>query len=97
MSMMRGGNMSLMRRMSADPEIASHQLTRGVVRRILSFAGPYRTLIIVFVGLVAISSALAVTPPLLLKVIIDDGVLQGTGPCSSGLRSRWPGWRCCRQ
>ena len=42
MSMMRGGNMSLMRRMSADPEVAQHQLTRGVVRRILAFARPYR-------------------------------------------------------
>ena len=85
MSMMRGGNMSLMRRMSADPEIASHRLTRGVVRRILSFAGPYRTLIVVFVGLVAFSSALAVTPPLLLKVIIDDGVLRGNRSLLIGL------------
>ena len=69
-----------MRRMSTDPEIASHRLTRGVVRRILAFARPYRTLIIVFIGLVVITSALAVTPPLLFKLIIDEGVLGGNRP-----------------
>ena len=77
MSMMRGGNFSMMRRMSADPEIAQHQLTRGVVRRILAFARPYRALIIGFIALVVISSALAVAPPLLFKEIIDEGVLKG--------------------
>ena len=40
MSMMRGGNFSLMRRMSTDPEVAAHRLTRGVWRRILAFARP---------------------------------------------------------
>jgi ATP-binding cassette subfamily B protein len=77
MSMMRGGGGSLMRRMSTDPEIASHRLSRGVVRRILAFARPYRALIIVFIGLVVVTSALAVTPPLLFKLIIDEGVLGG--------------------
>jgi ATP-binding cassette, subfamily B, bacterial len=77
MSMMRGGNFSLMRRMSADPEIAQHRLNRGVFRRILAFARPYRTLIIVFIGLVMLSSALAVAPPLLFKQIIDEGILKG--------------------
>ena len=51
-----------------------------MVRRILAFARPYRALIIVFVGLVVVSSALAVTPPLLFKVIIDEGVLSGNRP-----------------
>jgi ATP-binding cassette subfamily B protein len=77
MSMMRGGDFSLMRRMSADPNIARHQLTPGVVRRILVFARPYRALIIGFIALVVISSALAVAPPLLFREIIDDGVLKG--------------------
>ena len=74
MSMMRG-DFSLMRRMSTDPEIVQHRLTRGVVRRILAFARPYRGLIVGFITLVVISSALAVTPPLLFKQIIDEGVL----------------------
>jgi ATP-binding cassette, subfamily B, bacterial len=67
----------MMRRMSQDPDIAQHQLSPGVVWRILRFAKPYRLLIIVFVVLVVILAALAVAPPLLFKEIIDQGVLQG--------------------
>ena len=77
MSMTRGANFGLMRRMSQDPEMAQHQLTKGVVRRILQFARPYRGLIAIFVVLVVLTSALAVAPPLLFKEIIDDGVLKG--------------------
>ena len=75
MSMRTGGG--VMRRMSQDPEVAAHRLSRGVLRRILRFARPYRGLITLFVSLVAVTSALAVTPPLLFKEIIDQGVLQG--------------------
>ena len=77
MSMTRGANFGLMRRMSQDPEMAQHQLTKGVVRRILRFARPYRGLIAIFIVLVVLTSALAVTPPLLFKEIIDEGVLKG--------------------
>ena len=67
----------MMRRMSQDPEIAQHQLSPGVVWRVLRFAKPYRLLITVFVVLVVVMSALSVTPPLLFKQIIDNGILQG--------------------
>ena len=79
MSMTRGlgSSMGLMRRMGQDPDIADHRLSKGVTRRILRFARPYRGLIAVFVGLVIIAAALAVTPPLLFKQLIDDGVLAG--------------------
>ncbi len=77
MSMMRSGGATMMRRMSQDPEMAKHRLTRGVGWRILRFARPYRRLIIVFVALIVVSAALAVTPPLLFKEIIDEGVLKG--------------------
>ncbi len=60
--------------------MADHRLSKGVLRRILQFARPYRALIIVFVVLVAISAALAVTPPLLFGRIIDDGVLKQDRP-----------------
>jgi ATP-binding cassette subfamily B protein len=77
MSGMRGSSFGLMRRMSQDPDVADHRLTKGVLRRILGFARPYRGLIVFFVGLIVVSSALAVTPPLLFKQIIDEGVLKG--------------------
>jgi ATP-binding cassette subfamily B protein len=69
--------MGLWRRMSQDPEIAQHQLSPGVVWRVLRFAKPYRFLITIFVILVVLTSALNVTPPLLFREIIDEGILQG--------------------
>jgi ATP-binding cassette, subfamily B, bacterial len=74
---MRGGGAGLMRRMASDPDLAGHRLSSGVLRRTLRFAAPFRGLIVVFVLLVIISSALAVAPPLLFKGIIDNGVLAG--------------------
>ncbi|HEX6757513.1 MAG TPA: ABC transporter ATP-binding protein [Propionibacteriaceae bacterium] len=63
--------------MSQDPDIAQHQLSPGVVWRVLRFAKPYRFLIAIFVALVVVMSALSVAPPLLFKQIIDEGILQG--------------------
>jgi ATP-binding cassette, subfamily B, bacterial len=77
MSSMRPMGMGMMRRFGQDPELAQHQLTKGVLPRILRFAKPYRVLIGIFVALVIITSGLAVTPPLLFKQIIDEGVLEG--------------------
>jgi ATP-binding cassette, subfamily B, bacterial len=68
---------AMMRRMSQDPEVAQHQLSPGVVWRVLRFAKPYRILITVFVVSVVMVSVLSVTPPLLFRQIIDNGILQG--------------------
>ena len=67
----------MMRRMSQDPEVAQHQLSRGIVWRVLRFAKPYQGWIAVFVATVVVMSALNVTPPLLFREIIDKGILQG--------------------
>ena len=67
----------LWRRMSQDPDVAEHQLSPGVVWRVLRFAKPYRVLISIFVTLVILMSALSVAPPLLFRQIIDNGILQG--------------------
>jgi ATP-binding cassette subfamily B protein len=67
----------LWRRMSQDPDVAEHQLSPGVVWRVLRFAKPYRVLISIFVALVILMSALSVAPPLLFRQIIDNGILQG--------------------
>ena len=70
-------SMYMLRRMSQDPDVAEHQLSPGVVWRILRFAKPYRVLIGIFVTLVILMSALSVAPPLLFRQIIDNGILQG--------------------
>jgi ATP-binding cassette subfamily B protein len=63
--------------MRADRSVLQHQLDRGTVRRILTFARPYRGLIAAFLVTVVIDAVLVVATPLLFSRIIDDGVLAG--------------------
>lgn len=72
---MGGGRM--VGRLSRDPELTSHRLGKGVVRRVVSFARPYTTIIAVFLVVIVASAAVGVAPPLLFKEIIDKGVLVG--------------------
>lgn len=78
MSMMsmgdRGRALGAMRK---DRSVLQHRLGKGVVRRVLGFARPYRAMIAVFIALIIVSSALGVVPPLMFKEIIDRGVLSG--------------------
>ncbi|WP_378226946.1 ABC transporter ATP-binding protein [Angustibacter luteus] len=60
-----------------DPSVKQAALTPGVARRIVSFAAPFRGRIIAFLVLVVIDAVLVVATPLLLKRIIDDGVIPG--------------------
>ena len=46
-------------------------------RRVWTFARPYRTLIIGFLGVVTASSVLGVVPPLLFREIIDGAIAEG--------------------
>lgn len=66
----------MMRSMSRDP-VKGQRLKPGTARRVLGYAGAFRGLINVFLVLVVISSLLVAATPLLLKRIVDDGVLQG--------------------
>src|SRR5689334_13584248 len=52
----------------------------GTVRRILPYARPYRWQIVVLLALTALGAAIAVTIPLLFKVIIDDGIVPERTP-----------------
>jgi ATP-binding cassette subfamily B protein len=63
------------RSMTADPSVKEQKLKPGTVKRILSFARPYRTNIIVYLATVVVDAGLVVATPLLLKRLIDDGVI----------------------
>ncbi|MFP5346890.1 MAG: ABC transporter ATP-binding protein, partial [Actinomycetes bacterium] len=65
------------RSLSRDPAVTKHRLAPGTARRIFAFARPYRRLIMAFLVLVVADSATVVVTPLLLKRIIDDGVIPG--------------------
>jgi len=63
------------RHMRTDRSVASTRLRRDTVRRVLSFAGPHRRPIGVFLGLTVLDAALVVVSPLLIQRIVDDGIL----------------------
>ena len=67
--------------MTADPSVKEQKLKPGTVKRIFTFARPYRTSIFIFLGTVIIDAALIIATPLLLMRLIDDGVI----PKNSGL------------
>jgi ATP-binding cassette subfamily B protein len=63
------------RSMTADPSVKEQKLKPGTIKRIFSFARPYRTNIIIYLATVVVDAALVVATPLLLKRLIDDGVI----------------------
>ena len=67
------------RSMTADPSVKEQKLKPGTVKRIIKFAKPYRTSILIFLGTVIIDAALVVATPLLLLRLIDEGVIPKNG------------------
>jgi ATP-binding cassette, subfamily B, bacterial len=63
------------RSMTADPSVKEQKLKPGTVKRIFSFARPYRTNIFIYLATVVVDAGLIVATPLLLKRLIDDGVI----------------------
>jgi len=75
MSMHAGWGM--MRSLTRDSELGQRKLAPGTARRVIGYARPYKSQIIVFLILVILDSALVVATPLLLGQIIDKGVTPG--------------------
>jgi ATP-binding cassette subfamily B protein len=66
--------------MTADPSVKEQKLKPGTVRRIFEFARPYRTYLGIFLFTVVIDAFLIVATPLILRKLIDDGVVPKDGP-----------------
>ena len=67
------------RSMTADPSVKQQKLKAGTVKRIFTFAKPYRLSIWIFLFTVVIDAALIVATPLLLRRLIDEGVIPKDG------------------
>ncbi|MEN9380733.1 MAG: hypothetical protein RIR99_567, partial [Actinomycetota bacterium] len=63
------------RSITADPSVKEQKLKPGTVKRILGYAKPYRSYLIFFLATVVIDAFLIVSTPLLLRKLIDDGVV----------------------
>ncbi|MEO6822543.1 MAG: ABC transporter ATP-binding protein [Candidatus Nanopelagicales bacterium] len=66
-----------MRSFRLDRKVSASDLKPGTVRRILSYAGPYRTAMIGLLVTLVLDALLTVAQPLLFLRIIDDGVKVG--------------------
>lgn len=81
MSTMGGptGAFMQLRSYSRDRSVNQQQIKPGTSKRVLKYAVPYRKLIFAVVVLISIDALLVVAQPLLIKRIVDDGVVAGVG------------------
>ena len=63
--------------MSSDQSVKHQKLKAGTLKRIFSFALPYRKFLSIFIFTVIIDAILVVATPLLLRSLVDEGVSPG--------------------
>jgi len=63
--------------MSSDQSVKHQKLKAGTLKRIFSFALPYRKFLTIFMFTVVIDAVLVVATPLLLRSLVDQGVVPG--------------------
>jgi ATP-binding cassette subfamily B protein len=65
-----------MRSMGKDRKILEHRIKKGTFPRILTFAKAYKPLLIVFLIAVVLDAIVSSVSPLLLRAIIDNGIID---------------------
>jgi ATP-binding cassette subfamily B protein len=65
------------RSLTQDQSVKDQKLKAGTVKRIASYALPYKNSLILFLITVIIDALLVVSTPLLLRKLIDEGVVPG--------------------
>lgn len=65
------------RSLTADQSIKNQKLKAGTLRRIAAYAKPYKVSLILFLITVVIDALLVIATPLLLRKLIDEGVIPG--------------------
>lgn len=74
---MSGGPWSTLRSYTRDPSVKEKKLAPGTVKRILSYARPYKLIITFFIITLVFDALLVVASPLLFKRIVDQGITPG--------------------
>lgn len=72
-----GGPHSTLRSYARDPSVKEQKLAPGTVRRILTYAKPYKVIITFFLIAMVFDALLVVAQPLLFKRIVDQGITPG--------------------
>jgi ATP-binding cassette, subfamily B, bacterial len=68
-------SMTMMRSFRQDPSITRQKLKKGTIRRIATYARPYRGALLAFMVTTALDALITVVNPLLLRDVIDHGIL----------------------
>jgi ATP-binding cassette subfamily B protein len=66
-----------LRSLTSDQSVKEQKLKSGTVSRIVTYAKPYQRSIFLFLITVVIDALLVVASPLILKKLIDEGVIPG--------------------
>ena len=59
-----------------DSSMTGQRLRRGSIRRMLSYARPYRLQVSIYLAMTVLSAAMLTAIPVLLQTIIDHGILR---------------------
>ena len=73
------GNWMAMLSLTKDQSVKNQKLKAGTFKRILTFAVPHKVELAFFLLIVIIDSSLVVATPLLLRTLIDKGVVPHNG------------------
>ncbi|MGD0810415.1 MAG: ABC transporter ATP-binding protein [Acidimicrobiales bacterium] len=70
---------SLMRSLRRDQNVTAHKLPKGIVKRIMGFAKPYKLALALFLVLIIIDALVGAANPLVYRAIIDQGIEKHNG------------------
>ena len=79
MSMTPHAQWRALRNASTDQSVKDQKLKPGTFKRIVGFAAPYKSQLIIFLVMVVLDALLTVASPLILKQLIDKGVVPQNG------------------
>jgi ATP-binding cassette subfamily B protein len=64
-----------MRSLRQDRAVLEHRVKKGTARRMLTFAVPYKRVLSIFLPVVILDAAVGAVNPLILRELIDNGIL----------------------
>jgi ATP-binding cassette subfamily B protein len=76
-----------------DSSMTGQRLRRGSIRRTLSYAHPYRRQVSIYLAMTVLSAGMLTAIPVLLRAIIDNGILRRDTAVCCGRPASWPGSR----
>jgi ATP-binding cassette subfamily B protein len=65
------------RSLTQDPSVKGKKLNRATLRRVMQYAIPYKRALVIFLTTVILEALLVTATPLLLRNLIDHGVIPG--------------------